>query len=743
MRRILFACSVILYSTLIDMCTTSCTSCGRYGLCLKEQTVDGNSTASSRSCETCACSLGVSGTCCERNPTPCNPNPCSTNETCVVVSALYFECQCISGVMGLNCDEEYYNCTEMITRTVEQITTTTANDYEDEYSNTTTEVQSTISTSSWLCQDCLDLRCLNNGTCAYNSTGDAVCICSAGFEGEICEIQQGCANNPCQNGGFCSNVNETDYECECLSLFNGTNCEELSPCNARPCNNGTCVDLTDGEFVCDCTPGYDGEFCTNIINMCDPNPCEYNGTCTSFINDYECDCPANSGGKNCSDITNMCESETYTTVCNANDTNATCEFVYLEFTCFCSEKWAGEYCNITRRVYDVLPYFPNATVETIQFLETIATSANQIQAATAYIVATMEEDLTDVSWDIDDLFVWAAFEQREINYTNEFVPSGDSTNGRCYTFNSPDSQTIFNIRTSGSQNGLSMLVNIQQSEYIDWIDLATLNIYVHPFNQPVFAESLSYDVMPGAVSGLRVAMNTYTSLGGHYSKCAETSRDVTAYYYKGNYTSDACLWSCYQTRVLIQCGCMDPRYAIRRRAKPCGLDEANCVFNVIIDYGDPNTWGDYCTCPNECEDVQYDVLWDTSTFTANPIECGLLTGTAKENCLSSFDDQAIIFVYFPDPTQTVYEETAKWNINSILSYFGGIVGVVMGFSFISILEGLFLFYRCLLVLCTNEKSTLEEVDIESVSSSDDDQDRAKELKDQQNDSMTGTADKNK
>ncbi|KAI6179095.1 hypothetical protein M3Y98_00573500 [Aphelenchoides besseyi] len=736
------------------MCTTLCTSCGRYGLCLKERAVKSNSTAS-KSCETCACSLGVSGTCCERNPTPCNPNPCSTNETCVVVSALYFECQCVSGVMGLNCDEEYYNCTEMITRATEQKTTTTVNDYEDQYLNTTTELQSTISTSSWLCQDCLDLRCQNNGTCAYNSTGDAFCVCSAGFGGETCEIQQGCANNPCQNGGFCSNVNETDYECECLSLFNGTNCEELSPCNARPCNNGTCVDLSDGEFVCDCKPGYDGEFCTNIINMCDPNPCEYNGTCTSSINDYECDCPVNSGGKNCSDITNMCESETYTTVCNANDTNATCEFVYLEFTCFCSEKWAGEYCNITRRVYDILPYFPNATVETIrvEFLETIAISVNQIQAATAYIVATMEEDLTDVNNQNNDE---KSITRKRINsstnciikFSTNFVPSGDSTNGRCYTFNSPHSHTIFNIRTSGSQNGLSMLVNLQQSEYIDWIDLGTLNIYVHPFNQPVFAESLSYDVMPGALSNLRVAMNTYTSLGGHYSKCAETSRDVSAYYYKGNYTSDkpnfkACLWSCYQTRVLLECNCMDPRYAVRRRAKPCGLDEANCVFNVIIDYGDPNTWGDYCKCPNECEDTQYDVLWDTSTFTANPIECGLLTGTAKENCFSGFDDQAVINVYFPDPTQTVYAESAKWNINSILSYFGGIVGVVMGFSFISILEGLFLFYRCLLVLCTNEKSTLEEVDIESVSSSDDDQDRAKELKEQQNGSVTGTVDKNK
>ncbi|KAI6238021.1 hypothetical protein M3Y99_00729000 [Aphelenchoides fujianensis] len=699
-----------------------CADCGQYGLCLSR--ADENSTTSG-GCAKCACPFGIGGSCCE-----------TRNKTCVAVSAFDFACRCDEGFTGANCDEEYVNCTSYATtlgpstwaETTENTWVTWLTTEEAENWTQATDERSTT-TSDWMY--CGDFGCENEGTCAYSSSGVAFCVCRPGFSGEKCEIREGCADNPCQNGGFCSNVNQTDYECACLSLYNGTNCEgkrnnwKIVPCNARPCHNGTCVDLGGGEFRCDCTPGYRGSFCEEIIDMCEPLPCEYNGTCTSLINDFECDCPANTGGKNCSDITNLCESEIYPTVCNANDSAATCSFSYMNFSCSCSAAWAGDYCNITRRVFEVLPYFPNATTDLILFLESIATSATEIQAATAYIIASLDI-LEEVSWEVGDMFAWTAYEQRDINYTEQFYPTGDATSGRCFTFNHPQSATFFSLRNSGYQNGLSMLVQLKQTEYIEWVDLATMNVFIHPFNQPVFAESLSFDVMPDSVSNFRVAASTFTSLGGHYSHCADTAKDVPAYYFPGNYSSDACMWSCYQSRVYITCGCMDPRYALRRRVAPCTLDDAKCVFSVLKDYGDPSTWGDFCDCPNECTDVQYDVLWDMSWFKAQPVKCKLLSGAAFDACMARYDDQAMIVVYFPDITQTLYEETAKWNINSILSYFGGIAGVVMGFSFISILEAGYLFYRCLLVLCTNEKSTLDELEVASVD--DDEEERAKELR---------------
>jgi hypothetical protein len=50
----------------------------------------------------------------------------------------------------------------------------------------------------------------------------------------------------------------------------------------------------------------------------------------------------------------------------------------------------------------------------------------------------------------------------------------------------------------------------------------------------------------------------------------------------------------------------------------------------------------------------------------------------------------------------------------------------MGFSIVSIFEVLYLVYRALLVMCTNERSTLDEVEIASISSTDENEEKARQ-----------------
>lgn len=62
--------------------------------------------------------------------------------------------------------------------------------------------------------------------------------------------------------------------------------------------------------------------------------------------------------------------------------------------------------------------------------------------------------------------------------------------------------------------GLSMMLNVQQNEYLETLEMAALKIFVHPYNQLIFRESLSFNAMPGASSTLKVSKSTYVSLGG-------------------------------------------------------------------------------------------------------------------------------------------------------------------------------------------------------------------------------------
>ncbi|KAH7716091.1 Protein EGAS-3 [Aphelenchoides avenae] len=81
----------------------------------------------------------------------------------------------------------------------------------------------------------------------------------------------------------------------------------------------------------------------------------------------------------------------------------------------------------------------------------------------------------------------------------------------------------------------------------------------------------------------------------------------------------------------------------------------------------------------------------------------------------------MVSIYFPRVAQNVFAEEAKSDLNETLSYFGGVVGAVMGFSIISFAEMAFLVYRILLVFCSNESVTLEEAEVAEAADDDDDE----------------------
>ena len=62
-----------------------------------------------------------------------------------------------------------------------------------------------------------------------------------------------CANVQCQNGGTCD-----EGMCLCLAGFEGELCQEnVDDCIDVSCNNGSCVDGLN-EFYCDCFSGFTG-----------------------------------------------------------------------------------------------------------------------------------------------------------------------------------------------------------------------------------------------------------------------------------------------------------------------------------------------------------------------------------------------------------------------------------------------------------------------------------------------------
>lgn len=202
-------------------------------------------TADSSPASTCNCLNYYSGVLCN-DPPKCDADPCENGATCLNKhnSGSGYECQCVGGYMGANCD--------------------------------------ILPCDASPCQNSADCYNLNNGAFA--------CDCQENYEGTYCETYTAppCQSGPCQNDGVCTNLG-SEFYCDCSdTLYYGQNCENYAACKdpnvgKDQCLNGAdCLNLGtvlgDG-FMCECAQYYYGVLCSYYSVACDPNPCVNGGVC--------------------------------------------------------------------------------------------------------------------------------------------------------------------------------------------------------------------------------------------------------------------------------------------------------------------------------------------------------------------------------------------------------------------------------------------------------------------------------
>eukprot|EP01012_Entosiphon_sulcatum_P038443 TRINITY_DN4989_c0_g1_i1.p1 TRINITY_DN4989_c0_g1~~TRINITY_DN4989_c0_g1_i1.p1 ORF type:complete len:520 (+),score=85.62 TRINITY_DN4989_c0_g1_i1:64-1623(+) len=70
---------------------------------------------------------------------------------------------------------------------------------------------------------CAPNPCLNNGTCAVSTSSSAVCTCTKGYRGTLCDTTV-CTSTYCKNGGTCSVSTTNTAVCTCTSKYTGPTC---------------------------------------------------------------------------------------------------------------------------------------------------------------------------------------------------------------------------------------------------------------------------------------------------------------------------------------------------------------------------------------------------------------------------------------------------------------------------------------------------------------------------------------
>ncbi|KAL4239882.1 Calcium ion binding [Mactra antiquata] len=193
---------------------------------------------------------------------------------------------------------------------------------------------------------CMESPCQNNGNC-INELGGYRCICPNGYSGKNCQTNVNeCANNPCVNGECIDDIGF--YTCDCDDKYSGTNCNiPVNNCSPNPCSEqGTesCNSIPGVGFTCNCRSGWEGETCTDRIQICDRDLCAH-GTCSLTLDSlsrsyFQCTCEDGWEGELCDQVIDYCNVDNFGTECQGN-----CHNVFKRYFCECPPNVFGTNCE--------------------------------------------------------------------------------------------------------------------------------------------------------------------------------------------------------------------------------------------------------------------------------------------------------------------------------------------------------------------------------------------------------------
>ncbi|CAJ0564660.1 unnamed protein product, partial [Mesorhabditis spiculigera] len=322
---------------------------------------------------------------------------------------------------------------------------------------------------------------------------------------------------------------------------------------------------------------------------------------------------------------------------------------------------------------------------------------SQAQQNMMYTVGSMgDSEKTTMSQTKDDFILRCSFNQKDCNIDEDFKLHYDQTYGNCFTFNFNRTKKL-EAHRAGANYGLKVILYADIAEYLPTTEAVGFRITVHDKWIVPFPDAFGYNAPTGFLSAFGVRMKKFRRLGPPYGDCRSPAKnemkDDFFLYQNFNYSVEACHRSCTQQEILGKCGCADPMYPLPNNpgVENCKAGDPmarDCIKNTSIEIGAKIAENELrnCMCHQPCEETNYEVTYSAARWpsgSANVMEC--VSGDSL--CLEKYKkNAAMVQVFYEELNYETMEESPQYSLTSILADLGGLTGLWIGASVVSLLE---------------------------------------------------------
>uniref|UniRef100_A0A8D2L2U0 Sodium channel epithelial 1 gamma subunit n=1 Tax=Varanus komodoensis TaxID=61221 RepID=A0A8D2L2U0_VARKO len=305
------------------------------------------------------------------------------------------------------------------------------------------------------------------------------------------------------------------------------------------------------------------------------------------------------------------------------------------------------------------------------------------------------EEKVKMSYSADELLLSCSFDGISCDSRN-FTSFHHPMHGNCYTFNSGQNGEILSTSMGGSENGLQVILYIEEADYNPFLVTSTgAKIVVHDQDEYPFIEDIGTEIETATATSIGMHFTKSHRLSKPYSNCTEDGSDVSVEnLYNRSYSLQICLHSCFQKFMVETCGCAQYAQPLPAGAEFCNYKKfpnwMYCYYKLHERFVKEQL-GCQQICKEACSLKEWTLTTSLAQWPSTASEEWMLRVLAWDKGKNSSKalnktDLASLTVFYKDLNERFITENPTNNVVLLLSNFGGQLGLWMSCSVVCVIE---------------------------------------------------------